>query len=139
MTATGMSVPVLRTGALLLALSACHHRGAPAPTIETLTPAAADVSRGEQVTVTVVGRDFDALNTVRFGPIALRQVPRASHSRTASTLRFTVPVNDEQQPDRGGAPVRPLASGRYSVQVITARGTSNAVFFTLTNGSVDRD
>jgi hypothetical protein len=104
-----------------------------------VTPAAADVSRGEQVTVTVVGRDFDVLNTVRFGRIALRQVSRLSHSRTASTLQFTVPVNDEQQPDRGGAPVRPLASGRYSVQVITARGTSNAVSFTLTNGSGDRE
>ena len=130
---------VLSTGALLLGLSACHHRGALAPTIETMTPLAADVSRGEQVTVTIVGRDLDALNTVRFGPIALRQVSRVSHSRTASTLRFTVPVNDEQLPDRGGAPVRPLSSGRYSVQVITARGTSNALFFTLTNGSGDRD
>lgn len=139
MTARFMTPHVLSTGALLLALSACHHRGALAPTIETVAPLAADVSRGEQVTVTIVGRDFDALNTVRFGRIALRQVSRVSHSRTASTLRFTVPVNDEQLPDRGGAPVRPLSSGRYSVEVITARGTSNALFFTLTNGSVDRD
>jgi hypothetical protein len=139
MTATLMNPGMLSTGALLLALSACHHRGALAPTIETVTPLAADVSRGEQVTVTIVGHGFDALNTVRFGPIALRQVSRVSHSRTASTLRFTVPVNDEQLADRGGAPVRPLASGRYSVQVITARGTSNAFVFTLTNGSVDRD
>jgi hypothetical protein len=134
-----MKPHVLSTGVLLLALSACHHRGTTVPTIETVTPAAADVSRGEQVTVTVVGRDFDVLNTVRFGRIALRQVSRLSHSRTASTLQFTVPVNDEQQPDRGGAPVRPLASGRYSVQVITARGASNAVSFTLTNGSGDRE
>ncbi len=139
MKATFTNPHVLSTGALLLALSACHHRGATAPTIESVTPAAADVSRGEQVTVIISGRDFDALNTVRFGPIALRQVPRVSHSRTASTLQFTVPVNDEQQPDRGGAPVRPLSSGRYSVQVITSSGTSNALFFTLTNGSVDRD
>lgn len=132
------------TGVLVAALSACHHRAgaAPAldtPTLDTLTPSAATVSQGEQVTVIVSGRHFDSLNTVRFGPIELRQVPRVSHTRTASTLRFTVPVNDEQLPDRGGAPVRPLVSGRYDVQITTTRGTTNAVPFTLTNGRTDRE
>ncbi len=127
------------TGVLLTGMLACHHRGVAAPTLETLTPSAATVSQGEQVTVTASGRHFDALNTVRFGQIELRQVPRVSHSRTASTLRFTVPVNDEQLPDRGGAPVRPLASGRYDVQVITSHGTTNAVPFTLINGRADRE
>lgn len=120
----------------LLALSvpltaACHQRGASAPVIQSLVPASADVSRGELITVTVAGRGFDSLNTVHFGRVELRMVPR-----TADTvLRFTVPRDDEQIPDRGAGPVVPLASGTYEVSVTTRGGTSNTLPFMLAGGA----
>ena len=116
---------------LLPVFAACHQRGSVAPVIERLTPATADVSRGAMIDVTIAGRGFDSLNTVHFGRVLLRQVPRTS----PTSLRFTVPRDDEQMQDRGAAPVVPLASGMYSVSVTTKRGTSNALPFTLSGNA----
>jgi len=115
---------------LLPLLVGCHHRGRAVPVIESLTPNAADVSRGSLTDVTVAGRGFDSLNTVHFGRVLLRRVPRTS----ATSLRFTVPRDDEQIPNRGAAPVTPLASGTYLVTVSTLQGTSNELPFTLMGG-----
>ena len=115
---------------LALGLVACHHRGA-SPALRGLSPAAADVGRGEIVEVVVTGQGFDSLNTVHFGPLRLQRVPR----RSGTELRFTVPLDDVQQPNRGEAPPRPLASGLYDVRVSTSQGTSNALRFTLTAGT----
>ncbi len=113
--------------AVLPLVVACHQRGRAVPVIESLTPATADVTRGAIIDVTIRGRGFDSLNTVQFGRVLLRQVPRTS----ATSLRFTVPRDDEQIPDRGAAPVTPLASGTYPVSVTTRQGTSNTLAFTL--------
>lgn len=114
----------------LVPLAACHARGAAVPVITALTPARADVSRGDVVDVIIAGRGFDSLNTVHFGRVRLRQVPRQS----STSLRFIVPRDDEQVPDRGGAPVLPLPTGTYEVRVSTAHGTSNALSFALVGG-----
>jgi hypothetical protein len=117
-----------------VSLAACHHRGG-SPSLSALSPASADVSRGQVVEVVVQGSGFDSLNVVHFGVIELRQVPR----RSATELRFTVPLDDVQQPARGEAPPHPLASGTYAVRISTARGTSNALMFTLTAGGNRND
>lgn len=96
-----------------------------APQLVRLTPADADLTRGAPVDVEVEGRGFAPLNTVRFGALEFRQVPRVSATR----LRFQVPLDDAARPGRGEAPPGPLASGRYDVTVTTARGTSNALPF----------
>jgi len=98
-----------------------------APQLLRLTPAEGDVTRGAPVEVVVEGRGFAAANTVRFGELEFRQVPRLSSTR----LRFQVPADDAARPGRGGAPPGPLASGRYDVTVTTPRGTSNALPFQL--------
>lgn len=112
----------------ILVAPACHTRHAAAPLITALTPSSADVTRGDPVDVVVAGRGFDSLNTVHFGWVRLQQVPRTS----PTSLKFQVPRDDEQVPDRGGAPVQPLPSGTYDVRVSTTRGSSNALAFTLT-------
>jgi hypothetical protein len=119
---------VHRACLLLPFVVACHHRVGSAPVLESLAPASADISRSDPVNVTITGRGFDSLNTVYFGRVQLRQVPRT----TATSVRIAVPRDDEQVPDRGGAPVLPLPSGIYEVRVGTARGVSNALPFTLT-------
>jgi hypothetical protein len=113
--------------AVVTLLAACHQRTRAVPVIASLTPAAGDIARTALIDVTIAGRGFDSLNTVHFGRVLLRQVPRTS----ATSLRFTVPRDDEQIPDRGAAPVTPLASGIYAVKVTTQHGTSNALPFTL--------
>ena len=95
------------------------------PQIIRLTPAVADVTRGIPIEVAVEGRGFAARNTVHFGALEMRQVPRV----TSTLLRFQVPLDDTAMPRRGGAPPAPLASGRYDITVTTARGTSNALPF----------
>lgn len=116
--------------ACLTPLAACHARGAAVPVIASLTPDRADLSRGDLVDVVIAGTGFDSLNTVHFGRVRLRQVPRQS----STSLRFMVPRDDEQVPDRGGAPVLPLPTGTYEVRVSTAHGTSNALSFALVGG-----
>ena len=109
----------------------CHHLSTTdAPTLRSLTPNRADVGQGQVVDVIVSGHGFDSLNTVSFGELVLRQVPRLS----ATTLRFSVPLDDVQRPDRGEAPPMRLPGGTYKVRVSTARGASNALAFTLLNG-----
>jgi hypothetical protein len=98
-----------------------------APQLLRLTPAAGDPTRGAPVEVLVEGRGFAAANTVRFGELEFRQVPRLSSTR----LRFQVPSDDAARPGRGEAPPGPLATGRYEVTVTTPRGTSNALPFQL--------
>ena len=102
--------------------------------MRSLTPSRGDVTQGQVVDVIVDGSGFDSLNTVRFGELVLRQVPRLS----ATTLRFSVPLDDVQRPGRGEAPPAPLSSGRYMVRVTTSRGTSNALAFTLLTGGTSR-
>jgi hypothetical protein len=108
---------------------ACHRGAAPsnAPLLQQLTPERADVSRGAVVDVLVQGQGFDSLNVVQFGTVTLTQVRRVS----PITLRFSVPLDDEQRVGRGEAPPIALAPGVYPVRVVTARGTSNALSFTL--------
>ncbi len=120
-------------GSLTMAafVAGCHHapRGGTAPSLTSLSPNRADVSQGQVVDVTVNGAGFDSLNSVSFGDLELRQVPRLS----ASTLRFTVPLDDVQRPGRGEAPPARLVGGTYSVRVRTSHGTSNVLPFTLVN------
>jgi hypothetical protein len=73
--------------------------------------------------VTVHGRGFDSLNTVHFGRLRIPAVPRTNDS----IMRFTIPADDTFLPNRGGAPVLPLASGTYDLRIETARGLSNAL------------
>ena len=109
----------------------CHRSSTTGgPTLRSLTPNRADVGQGQVVDVIVNGHGFDSLNTVSFGELVLRQVPRLS----ATTLRFSVPLDDVQRPGRGEAPPARLPGGTYEVRVSTARGASNALRFTLLNG-----
>ncbi len=113
-------------------VGACH-RGAGAtmaPALRALVPSRADVSSGQVVDVRVDGEHFDAFNTVHFGEITLTQVPRLS----ATTLRFSVPLDDAQRRPRGEAPPQMLTAGTYAVRVTTSHGTSNALAFVLQRG-----
>lgn len=100
------------------------------PTLASLTPNRGNVARGDIVEVVVNGAGFDSLNTVHFGDIVLRQVPR----RSLTTLRFSVPLDDAQRSNRGGSPPVPLSSGPYPVRVTTSKGESNALMFQLEGG-----
>lgn len=115
----------VRQATLLAAGTVVAGCAARAPQLVRLTPAEGDLSRGAPVDVVVEGRGFAATNTVRFGALEFRQVPRVSPTQ----LRFQVPLDDAARPGRGEAPPGPLASGRYDVTVTTARGTSNALPF----------
>jgi hypothetical protein len=119
----------MRLVPIVLTAVACHRgTGQPgAPMLEQLTPDRGDVSRGAVVEVLVKGQGFDSLNTVLFGAVTLRQVRRIS----PTTLRFTVPLDDQQRVGRGEAPPLALSAGVYPVRVATARGTSNTLSFTL--------
>ncbi|MBM4192768.1 MAG: hypothetical protein FJ202_00110 [Gemmatimonadetes bacterium] len=106
-------------------MAACRPQGL---SLGRLSPAVGTVSRGEVVEVVITGRGFDSLNTVHFGPIELRNVPR----RTATEIRFVVPIDDSMRPLRGEAPPQPLTTGPYDVSITTSRGRSNALRFMLT-------
>lgn len=122
---------VLGSLSIAIVVLGCHRSSrTDAPTLRSLTPNRADVGQGQVVDVIVTGQGFDSLNTVSFGELVLRQVPRLS----AKTLRFSVPLDDVQRPGRGEAPPMRLPGGTYTVRVSTARGASNALAFTLLNG-----
>lgn len=115
---------------IAVVMAGCHRTPVTdGPTLRSLTPNRADIAQGQVVEVIVNGQGFDSLNTVSFGELVLRQVPRVS----AKKLRFTVPLDDVQRPGRGEAPPARLAGGTYTVRVSTARGASNALPFTLLN------
>ncbi len=121
----------VRTSVSLLCLAtvSCRHRSETniVPRIESLSPANGSVADGSIISVLVTGSGFDSLNTVHFGRLELRQIPRISET----TLRFVVPLDDSQLPDRGEAPPQALAEGPYTVTVSTSRGRSNVLTFTL--------
>lgn len=119
---------------VLVPLAACHARGgagtsAP-PLLTALSPTQVSITGGNAATLTLRGRGFDSLNTVHFGTLRIPGVPRTNDS----VMQFAVPTDNAFLPDRGPAPVQPLASGRYEVRVQTARGTSNALSVTLSAG-----
>lgn len=120
--------------ATLLLLSACATRSADVrmvPRLDAMSPDRAAVGNGAIVQVTVTGAGFDSLNTLHFGALVIPGVPRTG----PGTLRFTVPLDDTFLPNRGGAPLQPIAPGTYPVIVETARGRSNALVFTLQPGT----
>ena len=122
---------VIGSLSMMAVVAGCHRTptSGQAPSLQTLSPSRGDVTQGQVVDVIVTGVGFDSLNTVNFGDLVLRQVPR----RSATTLRFTVPLDDVQRPGRGESPPARLPSGPYAVRVTTARGSSNALAFTLLN------
>ena len=119
---------------VLVPLTACHARGATSagapPLLTMLSPTQVSITGGNAGTLTLRGRGFDSLNTVYFGALRIPGVPRTNDS----VMQFAVPTDNSFLPDRGPAPVQPLASGRYDVRVQTARGTSNALSVTLSAG-----
>lgn len=109
--------------------TACYHaqvRGV-VPHLNRLVPSEGDVSDDAVVLVTVEGVGFDSLNTIYFGEVVLREVPRTS----PTTIRFMVPLDDAQRPGQREAPPAALPAGRYDVSVTTAKGQSNRLVFTL--------
>lgn len=123
-----MSVCGVLLGALVT--GACATRTATpasAPVIVSLSPDQAMVANGAVVQVLVTGTGFDSLNTLHFGSLVIRGVPRTS----PTTLRFTVPTDDTYLPNRGGAPLTPIAPGPYDVMLETTRGKSNVKVFTV--------
>ncbi len=127
---------VLGSLSMMAVVAGCHRTAATgvAPSLRSLTPSRGDITQDQVVDVIVDGVGFDSLNTVNFGELVLRQVPRVS----ATTLRFSVPLDDVQRPGRGEAPPARLSGGSYAVRITTARGTSNALAFTLLNGRGSR-
>lgn len=119
---------------VLVPLAACHARGATResapPLLTAVTPTEVSIAGGNAAMLTLRGRGFDSLNTVQFGTLRIPAVPRTNDS----VMQFAVPTDNTLLPDRGPAPVQPLASGRYDVRVQTARGTSNALSVTLSAG-----
>ena len=114
--------------AVALSLGACHARaGTSAPLIVAVAPDSVNIGGGAAPLLTVRGRGFAARNTVHFGALRIPDVPRTSDS----IMQFAVPTDDTFLPNRGPAPVTPLASGKYEVRVVNAAGTSNAVVITL--------
>jgi hypothetical protein len=100
---------------------------AAAPRLNRLLPAEGDVSGDAVVLVIAEGVGFDSLNTVHFGEVVLRGIPRNS----PTTIRFMVPLDDSQRPGQREAPPTILPEGRYEVSVATAHGQSNRLVFTL--------
>ncbi|WP_461413178.1 hypothetical protein [Gemmatimonas sp.] len=110
--------------AVALSLGACHARaGTSAPFIIAIVPDSVNIGGGAAPLLTVRGRGFAARNTVHFGALRIPDVSRTSDS----IMQFAVPTDDTFLPNRGPAPVTPLAAGRYEVRVANAAGTSNAV------------
>jgi hypothetical protein len=84
--------------------------GSQAPTLSALTPS----SGPGGTNVTVTGTNFTSTgNTVQFGSIAISNIS----SSNGTSLSFTVP--------------RQETSGKYSVSVTNANGTSNSLTFTV--------
>lgn len=113
--------------------TACHRRTAVAPVVApvvtAVTPDTVRVGDGAAPLLTVRGRGFAARNTVHFGALRIPDVPRTSDT----LMQFAVPTDDTFLPDRGAAPVSPLAAGRYELRIANAHGTSNVVAVTLVN------
>jgi hypothetical protein len=130
MTALRVSPALAMMMVIAAPLAACHARSATVPLLTSLSPTQVSIAGGNAGTLTLKGRGFDSLNTVHFGALRIPGVPRTSDS----VMQFAVPTDNSFLPDRGPAPVQPLANGRYDVRVQTARGTSNALMVTLTAG-----
>ena len=130
MTALRVSPALAMMMVIAAPLAACHARSATVPLLTSLSPTQVSIAGGNAGTLTLKGRGFDSLNTVHFGALRIPGVPRTSDS----VMQFAVPTDNSFLPDRGPAPVQPLANGRYDVRVQTARGTSNALTVTLTAG-----
>lgn len=93
-----------------------------APQITSLSPDSVRLAPNRIAQVTIRGSGFltAAGNTVRIGPIVLRQVP----STGGTTITVVVP---ERYTANTEAPPRPLADGSYPVTVEHSGRTSNAV------------
>jgi hypothetical protein len=94
-----------------------------------LSPERVDISGGAVVELTVIGTGFDSLNTVHLGRLVVPAVRRLNDT----TMRFAVPTDDRFLPDRGGAPLAPLAGGTYDLRIANAKGMSNTLRITLVN------
>jgi hypothetical protein len=110
-------------------LVACHARTTGAPLLTRLSPERVDISGGAVVELTVIGAGFDSLNTVHLGRLVVPAVRRLNDS----TMRFAVPTDDRFLPDRGGAPLAPLAGGTYDLRISNAKGMSNTLRVMLVN------
>jgi hypothetical protein len=110
-------------------LAACHARTTGAPMLTRLSPERVDISGGAVVELTVIGTGFDSLNTVHLGRLVVPAVRRLNDT----TMRFAVPTDDRFLPDRGGAPLAPLAGGTYDLRIANAKGMSNTLRITLVN------
>lgn len=123
-------VPVAVCVTLSAAMASCQMRTNGAPLLTRLSPVRADMTGGTVVELTVTGTGFDSLNTVHMGRLVIPAVPRLDDS----TMRFAIPADDRFLPNRGGAPLTPLAGGTYEVRIETKKGMSNALSLVLVNG-----
>lgn len=115
-------------------LAACHTSTSGTPLLTRLSPERVDISSGAAVELTVFGTGFDTLNTVHLGRLVVPAVRRLNDS----TMRFAVPTDDRFIPDRGGAPLAPLAGGTYDLRIANAKGMSNTLRVILVNSKEAR-
>jgi hypothetical protein len=121
------------TPTLAIATSApCAPAGAhgAAPHLARLSPASISmtaVAAGQMIAVDVTGCGFDPTqNAVRFGQVSLSSI-RSDGDGTH--LRFVVPL---QVPSSGEVPPQRIGPGSYVVVVVTPRGVSDSLSFTIT-------